>query len=84
MKGQSQLADVFTKALGVPAFMEIISKLGLINIFCNCIIYPKQFQVTEAVSTSEVALVLRGTIKKKKSIRSKGSKVALKNEARLM
>ena len=64
VKTDMQLADVFTKALGVSAFMNLINRLGLLNIFSNCIIYPKPFQDTEAISTSEAALVLRGTVKK--------------------
>ena len=36
-----QLADVFTKGLGVLVFMDLISRLGLINIFNNSITYPK-------------------------------------------
>ena len=58
------MVDVFTKALGVSAFMNLINRLGLLNIFSNCIIYPKPFQDIEAVSTSEAALVLRGSVKK--------------------
>ena len=60
-----QLADVFTKALGLPAFMNLVSRLGLINVFNTSINYPKQFQDSVAVPTSEAALVLRGTTKKK-------------------
>ena len=64
VKTDMQLANVFTKALGVLAFMNLINRLGLLNIFSNCIIFPKLFQDTEAVSTSGAALVLRGTVKK--------------------
>ena len=60
-----QLADVFTKALGLPAFMNLVSRLGLINVFNTSINYLKPFQDSIAMPTSEVALVLRGTIKKK-------------------
>ena len=60
-----QLADVFTKALGIPTFLDLISRLGLINIFSANITYPQSLQDTEAISTSEVALVLRGAVKKK-------------------
>ena len=60
-----QLADVFTKALGLPAFMNLVSRLGLINVFNTSINYPKPFQDSLAVPTSEAALVLRGTVKKR-------------------
>lgn len=60
-----QLADLFTKAFGVPAFMNLVSTLGLLNVYSASIIYPRPFQDTTAVSTSEAALVLRGTVKKK-------------------
>ena len=41
-----QLADVFTKALGVRVFMDLVSRLGLINIFNTSITYPKSLQDT--------------------------------------
>ena len=63
--GNLQLADVFTKALGLPVFMNLGSRLGLINVFNTSINYPKSFQDSIAVPTSEVSLFLRGTIKKK-------------------
>ena len=31
----SQVADIFTKALGVPAFIKLVGKLGLIDIFIS-------------------------------------------------
>ena len=68
---------MFTKALGVPDFMNLINRLGLLNIFSNCIIYPKPYQDTEVVSTSEATLVFRGTIKKH-SQKSKGEAVVKK------
>ena len=60
-----QLVDIFTKALGFPAFMNLVSRLGLINVFHTSINYPKPFQDSLAVPTLEAALVLRGTVKKK-------------------
>lgn len=60
-----QLANVFTKPLGVPTFMNLVSRLGLLNVFSASIIYPRHFQDTTVVSTSEAALILRGTVKKK-------------------
>ena len=29
----SQVANIFTKALGVPAFTRLVGKLGLVDIF---------------------------------------------------
>ena len=45
--------------------MNLVSRLGLINVFNKSINYPKSFQDSIAVPTSEAALVLRGTVKKK-------------------
>ena len=52
-----QLADVFTKALGVRVFMDLISRLGLINILNTSITYTKLLQDTEVIFTAEAALV---------------------------
>ena len=60
-----QLADILTKALGSPAFMNLVSRLGLINVFSSSIQYPKSFQDSATVPTSEIALVLRGAVKKR-------------------
>ena len=60
-----QLADILTKALGSPAFMNLVSRLGLINVFSSSIQYPKSFQDSATVPTSEIALVLRGIVKKR-------------------
>ena len=60
-----QLADILTKALGSPAFMNLVSSLGLINVFSSSIQYPKSFQDSATVPISEIALVLRGTVKKR-------------------
>ena len=60
-----QLVDIFTKALGLLAFMNLVSRLGLINAFNTSINYPKPFQDSLAMPTLEAALVLRGNVKKK-------------------
>ena len=60
-----QLANIFTKALGSPTFMNLVSRLGLINVFSSSIQYPKSFQDSAAVPTPKAALVLRGTVKKR-------------------
>ena len=38
---RNQLADIFTMALGVDAFLKLLKKLGVINIFANVVIYPE-------------------------------------------
>ena len=60
-----QLADVFTKALGVLVFMDLISRLGLINIFSTSITYPKSLKDTKVISTAKVALVLSGLLRRR-------------------
>ena len=67
-----QLVDVFTKALGAPVFLDLTNRLDLINIFSSNISYPQSWQDTEAISTTEAALVLRGAIKKKPKTKGKG------------
>ena len=67
-----QLVDVFTKALGAPVFLDLTNRLDLINIFSSNISYPQSWQDTEAISTTEAALVLRGAIKKKPKTTGKG------------
>lgn len=37
---KNQLADVFTKALGVEDYLRLIKKLGIINIFAHNVEYP--------------------------------------------
>ena len=41
---RNQLADIFTKALGVDAFLKLLKKFGVINIFANVVIYPEYLQ----------------------------------------
>ena len=60
-----QLADVFTKALGVLVFMDLISRLGLINIFNTSITYPKSLQDTKVISTAKATLVLSGLLRRR-------------------
>lgn len=38
---RNQLANVFTKALGVDNYLRLIKKLGMINIFASSIEYPE-------------------------------------------
>ena len=74
-----QLADVFTKALGAPAFLDLISRLGLLNLFSPNITYPQSLQDSEAISTAEAALVLKGAVKK---IKQRNKPEAMMNEGR--
>ena len=37
---KNQLADVFTKALGVENYLRLITRLGVINIFAHVVEYP--------------------------------------------
>ena len=53
MASKNQLADVFTKTLGVDNYVRLIKKLGLINIFAANIEFPE----------SARALLLRGVLK---------------------
>ena len=53
MASKNQLADVFTKALGVDNYVRLIKKLGLINIFATNIEFPEFAR----------ALLLRGGVK---------------------
>ena len=45
--------------------MNLVSRLGLINVFNTCTNYPKPFQDSLAVPTLETTLVLRGIVKKR-------------------
>ena len=38
---RNQLADIFTEALGVDAFLKLFKKFGVINIVANVVIYPE-------------------------------------------
>ena len=54
---KNQLADVFTKALGVEDYLRLIKKLGIINIFAHNVEYPQN----TALSQEARALLLRGS-----------------------
>ena len=53
---KNQLADVFTKALGVDNYLRLIKKLGLINIFAASVEFPEPVSETQTAR----ALLLRG------------------------
>ena len=46
---KNQLADVFTKALGVDNYLRLIKKLGLINIFAACVEFLETVSETQIV-----------------------------------
>ena len=56
---QNQLADIFTKALGVESFMRLLSKLGVIDIFSHKIQFPEYTKDNGEAR----ALILRGSVK---------------------
>ena len=74
---KNQLADVFTKALGVEDYLRLIKRLGIINIFAYVVEYP----YTTALSQKARALLLRGSVKvaggtKEQSYINQATKVA--------
>ena len=56
---KNQLADVFTKALGVESYLRLIKRLGVINIFTSIVEYP----YTTLQSQKARALLLRVSVK---------------------
>ena len=56
---KNQLADIFTKALGVDNYVRMVKKLGLINIFAHQVEYPEYIVDDQATR----ALLLRGGVK---------------------
>ena len=58
MTTKNQLANIFTKALGVDTLLWLLRRLGIINIFAQTIEYPEC--VTEKKESR--ALLLRGSV----------------------
>ena len=56
---KNQLADVFTKALGVENYLRLITRLGVINIFAHVVEYPSPPQPSQKAR----AVLLRGSVK---------------------
>ena len=56
---KNQLANVFTKALGVENYLRLIRRLGVNNIFAHVVEYPH----TTMQSQKARALLLRGSVK---------------------
>ena len=61
---KDQLADMFTKALGVEFFLELIRRLGVINIFASTMAYPH----TGLEEQKARVVLLRGSIKSASNI----------------
>ena len=61
VNSRNQLADIFTKALGVDNFLRLLKRLGVINIFAQTIQYPKYSSLNQVAR----ALLLRGSVKSK-------------------
>ena len=56
---KNQLADVFTKALGVENYLRLITRLGVINIFAHIVEYPSPPKSSQKAR----AVLLRGSVK---------------------
>ena len=67
---RNQLADIFTKALGVDSFLRLLKRLGIINIFAQNIQYPKYLTQNQEAR----ALLLRGSVENKKECTQDKSK----------
>ncbi|XP_065622423.1 uncharacterized mitochondrial protein AtMg00810-like [Quercus suber] len=64
VSSRSQLADIFTKALGVENFLRLVNKLGVINIFSHHIQFPNTAKkADESKENQPRALLLRGSVK---------------------
>ena len=64
VSSRSQLANIFTKALGVENFLRLLNKLGVINIFSHHIQFPNTAkEVDESKENQPRALLLRGSVK---------------------
>ena len=59
VSSRNQLADIFTKALGVDQFSKLLARLGVINIFAHDIQYPEY----QRHNPETRALLLRGSVK---------------------
>ena len=56
---KNQLADVFTKALGVENYLRLITRVGVINIFAHVVEYPSPPKPSQKAR----AVLLRGSVK---------------------
>ena len=72
---RNQLADIFTKALGLDNILRLLKRLGVINIFAQTIQYPKYSSQNQAVR----ALLLRGSVESKEECTQATSKSKIRN-----
>ena len=64
VSSRSQLANIFTKALGVENFLRLLNKLGVINIFSHHIQFPNSTkEADESKENQTRALLLRASVK---------------------
>ena len=56
---KNQLANVFTKALGVENYLRLITRVGVINIFAHVVEYPSPPKPSQKAR----AVLLRGSVK---------------------
>ena len=61
VSSRNQLADIFTNGLGVNNFLKLLKRLGIINIFAQCIQYLEYLAQNQEVR----ALPLRGSVENK-------------------
>ena len=61
VNSRNQLADIFTKALGVDNILRLLKRLGVINIFAQTIQYPEYSSQNRVAR----ALILRGSVESK-------------------
>ena len=62
VSSKNQLADIFTKALGVDKYLRLLRRLGSFNIFAHCIQYLEQTVENQGAR----ALLLRESVKNEK------------------
>ena len=55
-----QLANIFTKALGVEIFLRLLAKLGVINIFSHHIQYPNSTKEADESKGAQARDLLEG------------------------
>lgn len=76
----SQVVDIFTKALGISAFTRLASRLGLIDIFVSKSIKPhSQVQVTEQSAVQDLRRSVKIEVERQiRSTKAEGKRHCLK------
>ena len=70
VSSRNQLADIFTKAIGVDSFLRLLKRLGVINIFAQSIHYPEYLSQNQKAR----ALLLKESVESKKGCIQDNSK----------